>query len=175
MKMKCAGEIMLPMDSFPFLPYWFTLRQALAELEDIQAARSNSKYAPWTLLVFTAENQFLGIVQRQSILRGIRISMRDKIRDIYPSYSNEPTDPELSRISFSQEKALHELRAQLDRQIIEFMTPIHIAVDFNDPALFAVYLMIEHSLAFVPVAKAGQIVGIVYIEDALHEVITHLV
>ena len=44
-------------------------------------------------------------------------------------------------------------------------------MDYGDPILLAIYLMIDHGLTFVPVVKAGKITGIVYIEDALSEVI----
>ncbi len=175
MEMKRAGEIMLPLEAFPYVPYWFTLRQALAELGSIEAARDSGKRILWIILVFNAQSQFLGIVQRQDILRGLRPSLRDKIRGIYPPFASEPVDPNLSRLSFSPETAIQELKNQIEHQIIEFMTPIQISVDFEDHALLAVNLMIDRDLTFVPVVKAGQIAGILYIEDALNEVIASLI
>jgi signal-transduction protein with cAMP-binding, CBS, and nucleotidyltransferase domain len=63
----------------------------------------------------------------------------------------------------------------LERQIIEFMIPIQATVDHDDPMLLAIYLMIDRGLTFVPVVRDGQIVGLVYAEDVLHEVIGHIV
>jgi len=175
MGMKCASEIMLPLDLFPYIPYWFTLRQALAELAGAETARDSARKTPWIILVFNAQSQFLGIVQREDILRGLRPSIRENIRGIYPSYPNTPPDPDLSRLGFSPEKAIRELKNQIERQIIEFMTPLQITVDFHDPVLLAMYFMIDHDLTFVPVVNGGQIVGIVYIEDALNEVIAPVI
>jgi hypothetical protein len=52
METKTLGEIVLPLETFPYIPYWFTLRQALAEMEDIETTRSCDKYRPWIILVF---------------------------------------------------------------------------------------------------------------------------
>ncbi|MBI4719653.1 MAG: CBS domain-containing protein [Chitinivibrionia bacterium] len=175
MEMKRAGEIMLPLEAFPFVPYWFTLRQALAELGSIETSRDSARKMLWIILVFNAQSQFLGIVQRQDILRGLRPSTGDKIRGIYPPFASEPADPLLSRLSFSPESAVQELRNQIERQIIEFMTPIQISVNFSDPALLAVHLMIDRDLTFVPVVRDGTVVGILNVEDALNEVIASII
>jgi CBS-domain-containing membrane protein len=173
--MKCAGEIMLPLETFPYIPYWFTLRQALAKLEDAVASGESAKNSPWIILVFNAQSEFLGIVQRQDILHGLRPDMHGKIRGIFSDYSTAPADPNLSRLSFSPEKAIQELKSQIERQIIEFMTPVKVTVDYHDPLLLAIYLMIDHGLTFVPVMKSDQIVGVVYIEDALNEAIAPVI
>lgn len=175
MKMKCANEVMLPLHVFPYIPYWFTLRQALAVLEDTGTSRESYKNTPWIILVFNAQSEFLGIVQRQDILRGLRPSLQDKMRSITSSYNTAPADPNLSRLSFSPEKSIQELKNQIDRQIIEFMTPVQATVDYNDPILLAIYLMIDHGLTFVPVMQSGKIVGIIYVEDALTEVISPMI
>ena len=175
MEMKRAGEIMLPLEAFPYVPYWFTLRQALAELSSVEINGDSARKLLWIILVFNAQSQFLGIVQRQDILRGLRPGSRDKIRGIYPPFASAPADPNLSRLSFPPEKAIQELKNQIERQIIDFMTPLQISVDFNDPALLAVNLMIDRDLTFVPVVKAGQIAGILYVEDALKEVIASII
>ncbi len=172
MIMKSAGEIMLPLELFPYIPYWFTLHQALAELEEFESAPNRPKSLPWIILLFNAQSEFLGLVQRQDILRGLRPNAADILRGSYPSFSNSTADPNLSRLSFSPERALQELKTQIDHQMVEFMTPFKITVDFDDPALLAIYIMIDYDLAFVPVVKAGQIVGILYVEDALKEVIS---
>jgi signal-transduction protein with cAMP-binding, CBS, and nucleotidyltransferase domain len=174
MKMKCAGEVMLPLEAFPYIPYWFTLRQALAERQVMETDRKSSPGdTPWIILVFNAQSQFMGIVQRQDILRGFSQGMQDKIKGQVSSYSTTP-DPNLSRLGFSPEKGISELKAHIERQIIEFMTPVQITVDFKDPIMLAFYLMVDHNLTFVPVVKAGQVEGVIYIEDALNEVIASI-
>ncbi len=172
--MKILSDIILPLDVFPYIPYWFTLRQALAEMEDIEKTEGSSKYIPWIILVFDAQNRLLGIVQRSNILQSMRLSMRDKISGIYPSTESNLNDPNLVRLGFSKERALQDLKGQFARQIMEFMTPIQLTLDINDSILLAINLMIDYNLTFIAVTKNNEVVGIIYIEDALHEVITDL-
>ncbi|MBI5115405.1 CBS domain-containing protein [Candidatus Poribacteria bacterium] len=176
MLMKRAGEIMMPLEEFPYIPYWFTLRQALAELEEAEIKRANQKPIPWVILVFSARNQLLGIVRRREILQGLKPSLTpSKVRDYYPSVPDAASDQNLYRFGFSPEKAIQELRNQIERQIIEFMAPIQATVDYDDYAMVAIHLMIDRDLSFVPVVRDGQIVGLVYAEDVIHEVIKHIV
>jgi CBS domain-containing protein len=175
MEMKCVGEIMLPLELFPYIPYWFTLRQALAELGSVGAARESGRRTPWIILVFNPQNRFLGIVQREDILRGLRPGMNDKSPGIHSAYSGTSPDSDLSRLSFTPVKAVRELKDQIERQVVEFMRPLQTTVEYQDPVLLAMYLMIDHGLAFVPVVKSGEVVGIVYVEDVLSEVIAPVI
>ncbi|RJP67046.1 MAG: CBS domain-containing protein [Candidatus Abyssobacteria bacterium SURF_17] len=176
MEMKCVGDIMMPLEAFPYIPYWFTLRQALAEMEDAGVRRPNQKPMPWLILVFSARNQLLGIVRQHEILQGLRSAVvPERLKNYYPTSAEVTADFNLFRLGFSAERAIQELRSQLERQIIEFMIPIQATVDHDDPMLLAIYLMIDRGLTFVPVVRDGQIVGLVYAEDVLHEVIGHIV
>jgi CBS domain-containing protein len=171
MKMKCARDVMLPLEAFPYIPHWFTLRQALAELGGTAAPRNSPKNTPWIILVFNAQSEFLGIVQRQDILRGLNPEMPGKARGIVSSYSPTRSDPNLSRMGFSAEKGLQEIKNHIERPISEFMTPVQIMVEDDDPILLAIYMMIEYDLTFVPVTQENRIVGVIYVEDALNEVV----
>ena len=175
MEMKCAGEIMIPLEAFPYIPYWFTLRQALAEVEVAETRQASDKRLPWMILVFSAQNQLLGIVRRQEILQGLRPSLRGKLRSHHPDLSDFIADLDLYRLEFSPPKAVAELRNQIERPIIEFMSPIQATLEYDDYVLLAIYLMVDRGLSFVPVIKDKQIVGILYAEDALHEGVKHLV
>ena len=175
MELKCVGDIMTPLEAFPYIPYWFTLRQALAEWEDTWLKSPDHKSIPWLILVFSARNQLLGAVRHRDILPGLKTSlMPDRLRDHYSKASDEGVDLNLFRLSFTPQKASQELTKQFERQIIEFMIPIQETVDYEDHALIALYLMIDQGLTFVPVVKDEQVAGLVYAEDVLHEVITNI-
>jgi CBS domain-containing protein len=176
MEMKRVGEIMMPLEAFPYIPYWYTLRQALAALEDAEVKRSSQQSLPWLILVFSAQNQLLGIIRQREILQGLRPSLiPDGLRNHYPGASEGTTDPNLYRLAFSPEKAIHELRTQVERQVVEFMIPIQATVDYDDYALLAIYPMIDRNISFVPVVRNGQIVGLACAEDVLQEVVAHIV
>ncbi|MBW2638541.1 MAG: hypothetical protein JRC86_13740 [Deltaproteobacteria bacterium] len=120
MELKCVGDIMTPLEAFPYIPYWFTLRQALAEWEDTWLKRPDYKSIPWLILVFSARNQLLGAVRHRDILPGLKTSlMPDRLRDHYSKASDEGVDLNLFRLSFTPQKASQELTKQFERQIIE--------------------------------------------------------
>jgi len=111
---------MTPLEAFPYIPYWFTLRQALAEWEDTWLKRPDYKSIPWLILVFSARNQLLGAVRHRDILPGLKTSlMPDRLRDHYSKASDEGVDLNLFRLSFTPQKASQELTKQFERQIIE--------------------------------------------------------
>lgn len=174
MEIRRAGDIMMPLSAFPYIPHWFTLREAMMETAGGEVDRDSSNDFPSIILVFDATGKFLGIVQRQDIWRGLRSSGREGAGGADFPYQDAPVDPNLSRLSFSAEKSLRELKDQTKRQIIEIMQPVRIAVEYDDPAVLAVHLMIDHKLTFVAVVQNGQVVGILYIEDALDEVFRHI-
>jgi len=176
MSAKRIGDIMMPLEMFPYCPYWFTLRQAFAEIEDMEIKRPDGKPVPWLILVFSAQNQLLGMVQRRDILQGMNAQLNlGRTHQPASGVSTAPNDPDLFRLGFSASKVTNDLREQLQRKIIEFITPIEVTVSFHDPALIAMYIMIEHNLSFVPVAKEGRIVGLAYVEDILRESIAEIV
>jgi predicted transcriptional regulator len=168
---KRTGDIMMPLEAFPFCPYWFTLRQALAEVEDMEIKRAIDRPIPWLILVFSAQNQLLGIVRRREILQGIKAQL--SIADPR-GYTPEVDKGDMFRLGFSPSKVLKDLRRQMDRQIIEFMSPIKTTVSYDDHVLIVLHTMIDRDLSFLPVSRDGSVIGIVYAEDALHEVITQI-
>ena len=62
---------MIPLEHYPHIPYWFTLRQAMAEMESSQLEFEGRKSLPRGLLVFDERYQLLGMVRRRDILWGL--------------------------------------------------------------------------------------------------------
>lgn len=174
MGMKRAHEIMLALEEFPYIPYWFTLRQALAEMEEPESNQESGRHTPWLILVFNAQNQFLGMVQRQDILRGLNPRLREKAHPLAPSSSSPGADPELIRLGFSEGKVVQMLKEYLSRPMAEFIVPPLLTAEVDDPILLVTHLMIDHGLTFVPVTRSGEIVGLIYLEDALNEVMAFI-
>ncbi|MEW5796220.1 MAG: CBS domain-containing protein [Candidatus Zixiibacteriota bacterium] len=176
MAVKRVGDFMVPLDMFPSIPYWFTLRQALAELGEFEIKRKDQKAIPWLMLVFSAQNRLLGIVRRRSILDGLRTALLPHRLSVNHQVPYEvTTDSALYSLQSSSENIIAQLKKQVERQIIEFMTPIQVTVDYEDSALSAIHLMIDRNLIFVPVMKDGQVTGLIYAEDVLHEVLAQIV
>jgi len=172
MEMKRVGEIMIPLNAFPHIPFWFNLRQALAALQNAEKERAAQGRVPLVILVFSAQNLLVGTVGRNEIMRGLRPGFSSaQSSEISGACLDVTSNKDLYSVFFSQERALKQLRNQVERQIVEFMAPIEFTVDYSDYVPHVIYCMIDHNLTFVPVVQDKQIVGMAYAEDVLHEVV----
>ncbi len=169
MTTKRAGEIMIPLDQYPHIPYWFTLRQAVAALEKSEIEREGRKSLPRALLVFDEHYHLLGCVRRRDILRGLEpkflrtmpISHRKSLFDV-------EVDPNL--VDLSTGKISLALQERADQPVSEIMSPITTMVDVNDHLAKIIYKMINRDLNLIAVSRDDKVVGVVRSVDVFHEV-----
>jgi CBS-domain-containing membrane protein len=169
MEMKRAGDIMIPLDEYPHLPYWFTLRQATAELEKSEVEIDGRKSLPRAVLIFDEKYQLMGMARRRDIMRGLEpeflmsrpIESRKTLFDV-------KVDPNLSELSY--DKLLQGMRRQAERPIGDVMRPIVATVDVEDHLVKIIYEMVDRGLSILPVLKEGKVVGVVRSVDAFHEI-----
>ncbi len=169
MEMKRAGDIMVPLDEYPHLPYWFTLRQATAELEKSEVEIHGRKSLPRAVLIFDEKYQLMGMARRRDIMRGLEpeflmgrpVESRKTLFDV-------KVDPNLSE--FSYDKLLNGIRRQAERPIGDVMRPIVVTVDVEDHLGKVIYEMVDRGLSILPVLKEGKVVGVVRSVDAFHEI-----
>jgi len=157
MEAKQSGEIMIPLDKYPHIPYWFTLRQAIVEMEKTELDINGQKSTSNILLVFDKKYQLLGIVRQKDIIHGLDpeflhgISLRYKKR-------------------FNLNEIIKNIKEKAERQVSDVMTFIKVAVDYEDSIIKALYEMIENDISLIPVLKNKKVIGVVRIEDVFHEV-----
>ena len=166
-----VGQIMIPLGELPQIPYWFTLRQAMAEMDRTWMSHGqHQKYHPWLLLVFNAQNQLLGYVGHQEIMKGLKPAlMSDQSVHGEKNFSVK-ADPNLLKMSFNVDKAQVELREQIERTVVEFMLPIDATVEFDDYVLQAVSFMIDKRMGVIPVVRDNIVVGVLFALDVLGEI-----
>jgi CBS-domain-containing membrane protein len=167
--MKRAGDIMIPLDEYPHLPYWFTLRQATVELEKSEVEIHGRKSLPRAVLIFDEKYQLMGMARRRDIMRGLEpeflmsrpIESRKTLFDV-------KVDPNLSELSY--DKLLQGMRRQAERPISDVMRPIATTVDFEDHLVKVIYEMVDRGMSILPVLKEGKVVGVVRSVDAFREI-----
>ena len=116
MKDVRARDLLIPIEDYPHVPYWFTLRQAVLEMERAELVRNGRKSLPRAILVFDEEYQLMGMVRRRDILRGLEpefltekpISYRRKLFDV-------KVDPNLSELSF--DKVIAGVKERAERPV----------------------------------------------------------
>lgn len=168
MKQTCAGDIMIPMDKYPHIPHWFTLRQAMAEMENSKLEIDGRKSMPRVVLVFDEKYQLLGMVRRRDILRGLEPDfLRQKPLNDRKNLFDLRADPNLSEVFF--DKIMAGIKQRVERPVSEVMIPVVGTADYNDHIAKVVYEMSANRFSLLPVLKDGQVVGVVCTVDVFHE------
>lgn len=168
MKLKTAGEIMIPLDQYPHLPYWFTLRQAMAEMEQSEFDVGGRKSLPRVVLVFDEEYRLLGIVRRRDILRGLEPSFLTQSKTPDAVEFAELHDPNLTELSF--DRLVAGIRERAERPVRDVMLPIKATADHDDHIMKLIYVMVANDLHLLPVLENGSVAGVVRTVDVFHEV-----
>ena len=151
MKIKKVGDIMIPLETYPHIPYWFKLRQAVAEMETTMSTGDTDKsFSRLSLLVFDEKYQLIGMVRRRDLIRGI--------------------DAEALQHIFVFDKLMEKIQEQADHPISDVMIPIKTTVDYEDSIIHVVHQLVKNDLSFLSVLKDKEVVGIVAIEDVFHEI-----
>ena len=67
---KRVKELMIPLEDYPHIPYWFTLRQAMAIVREA-AIKFEGTFEPRAVLVFDEKYQLMGILTLRDIIQGL--------------------------------------------------------------------------------------------------------
>jgi CBS-domain-containing membrane protein len=166
MALKSAGDIMIPLEKYPHIPYWFSLRQAVAEIENSEIDVDGRTSLPRALLVFDEKYELLGIARRRDILRGLQpdLGSHQNGRKLF----DVEFDADLLEVS--PEKSIRDMKESADRTVEEVMQPIVAAVRFDDHLTKVIYIILKHDLSLLPVLKNDKVVGVVRSVDVFHHV-----
>ena len=165
-----ARDVLIPLDKYPHLPYWFTLKQAIAEMEGGVLEINGRTSLPRMLLVFDEKYQLMGMARRRDILKGLEPKfLREKPLQYRKKLWDVQVDPELSELSYGK---IVEAVVKLadETSISDVMLPIEATVDYEDHIVRVIYEMNKHNLSLLPVLKDGRVVGVVRSVDVFHEV-----
>lgn len=169
MERLTAGDIMIPLNKYPHLPYWFTLRQALVEMETSVIEVGDRQSLPRVVLVFNEKYELMGMVRRRDILRGLEPDfLAEKPLDYRKKLFDVHVGPDLSE--FSYEEIMDGAQKRAERPVSEIMIAIQHTAGFDDHIFKVIYEMNANNLALLPVLKDNRVVGVVRTVDVFHEV-----
>ena len=163
MKDVTAEDLMIPLDSYPHVPYWFTLRQAISSMEQAQLESDGMKSLPRVVLVFDQEYRLMGMVRRRDIMRGLG---RNALQDPSDPESVAPTDTSRDVTP----EMVGKLQQRAERTVREVMTPIRSTLEYHTTIFDLIEYMVVHDTAIVPVVRDGAIIGVVRSAEVLHHV-----
>jgi CBS-domain-containing membrane protein len=169
MDSKRASDLMIPLSEYPHMPYWFTLRQAMATLRSSRIEVDGRVSLPRAFLVFNEAYELLGIVRRRDILRGLEPDFVEKKRQSYARQLFQvKADPDLFELGNG--KVAGRIRERAERPVGDVMRPIKVTLQHDDHLMKIIYEMVENNLSMIPVLKDGSVVGVVRSVDILDEV-----
>jgi CBS-domain-containing membrane protein len=157
---KTAKELMIPLENYPHIPYWFTLRQAMAIIREA-VLKFEGQFEPRAVLVFDEKYQLMGI-----------LTLRDIIKGLEPKFLQETSlvkaDPGLTVLlgEFFGPKMVE----QSQRPVSEVMSPIKETVNADEPVIKPLYSMIKENIGLMPVMQAGRVMGILRLTDLFAEI-----
>ena len=157
---KTAKDLMIPLEEYPHIPYWFTLRQAMAIIREA-AVKFEGSFEPRAVLVFDEKYQLMGI-----------LTLRDIITGLEPKFLQETSlikmDPSLTVLlgDFLGPK----MKEQSQRAVSEAMSPIKVTVNAEDPITKPLYLMVKENIGLIPVIQGGKVVGMLRLSDLFGEI-----
>jgi CBS-domain-containing membrane protein len=157
---KTAKHLMIPLEDYPHIPYWFTLRQAMAIVREA-TVKFEGSFEPRAILVFDEKYQLMGI-----------LTLRDIIIGLEPKFLQETTlikmDPSLTVLmgDFLGPK----MKEQSQKPVSEVMSPIKVTVNAEDPITKPLYLMIKENVGLIPVMQGGRVAGMLRLSDLFGEI-----
>jgi len=170
MRIKQVKEIMVPMETYPHIPYWFTLRQAIVEMEPaVLDSNANKSLPRLSLLVFDEKYQLLGVVRRRDLMRGLDPeALQSASLDFHKKLPHPEQDSSSQKPFF--DRLMKTIQERAESLVSDVMLPVKATVDQEDSLIHVVYEMVENDLSFVSVLEGKEVVGIVRIEDVFREV-----
>lgn len=164
-----ASDIMIPLDKYPHIPYWYTLRRAIVEMEKSEIEIAGKKSLPRVVLIFDEKYQLLGMARRRDILKGLESELWEGGAEGSAShFFGAKADPNLFEIL--SDKWIKGLKERAERPVSDIMLPITATVEHDDHIMKIIYNMVEKNLSLIPVVKDKRIVGVVRSVDVFHEV-----
>jgi CBS domain-containing protein len=157
---KKVQEVMIPLQDYPHIPHWFTLRQAVAMVRE-SAIKYAGVFELRVVLVFNEQYQIVGL-----------LTLRDLLKGLEPGFLKETdlvkVDPELAIVM--GDLFGPGMKKQAERPVSEVMSPIKVSVKPDDSLAKALFLMIHENVGMMPVIGDNRVLGMVRLTDLFQEV-----
>lgn len=160
---KKVKDLMIPLEDYPHIPYWFTLRQAMAIVRE--ASIKFEGYMPRSVLVFDEKYHLMGMLTLRDIIKGLEPTFLKETQFVKP-------DPSLTILT--KDLFGPGLREASQKAVSEVMSPIKVTVNTEDPIAKALFLMMKENVGMMPVMQENKVSGMIRLSD-LFKVISDIV
>jgi len=157
---KKVKDLMIPLEDYPHIPYWFSLRQAMAIVREA-AIKFEGQFEPRAVLVFDEKYQLMGI-----------LTLRDIIKGLEPRFLHETAlvkaDPNLAVMI--GDLFGPGLKEASQKPVSEVMSPIKVTIQGNDPLAKAIAVMIQERVGLMPMIQDNKVAGMIRLSDLFKEI-----
>jgi CBS-domain-containing membrane protein len=167
---KKVEDLMIPLVDYPHIPFWFSVRQAIAMIK-AAAAEPHVKIEPRIVLVFDEKYQLLGYAGFKEMLMGIepRFLRRPEAAHVQGA---KPADLDPLLGMFWKDMFGRGCKEEANKPVKDVMTPVKVTVKAGDPVVKAAYAMIQAGHEIIPVMQDNKVVGIARLDDVFREITT---
>jgi CBS domain-containing protein len=157
---KTAKDLMIPLEDYPHIPYWFSLRQAMAIVREA-TVKFEGSFEPRAVLVFDEKYQLMGI-----------LTLRDIIKGLEPRFLQETSlvkgDPSLAVLM--GDLFGPNIKEQSQIAVSEVMSSIKATVNAGDSLPKALSSMIKENVGLIPVMQDNKVMGMLRLSDLFGEI-----
>jgi CBS-domain-containing membrane protein len=149
-KHKTLKDLIIPLSNYPHMPYWGTLREAVAQLN---VAYETGHH---TVLVFDEAYKLVGMLSQKDMLRGLVPKFARHSGEGVPIFWDDLLE------------AGSENRLTLP--IKEFMSKVSATAEAADSILKGAHMLLQENAYLLPVMEEGKLVGVARMGDIFHEI-----
>jgi CBS domain-containing protein len=153
---KKVRDVMIPLEDYPRIPQWFTLRQAVAIVRE-STIKYAGVYKPRAVLVFGKDHRLAGILTIRGLLKSLEL---DFLQGKVPIFAAATMDDLLGP----------DLRHRAERPVSEVMSPIKASVQADASLVEALFAIIKENVGTMPVLEDDQVVGMVRLTELFLEI-----
>lgn len=160
---KKMSELMIPLEDYPHVPFWFTLKQAMAIIREA-AIKFPGTFEPRSVLVFDEKYQLVGVLSLGDLLAGITPPL--------PELEGEAWENLVRRLEADLTGKWVEEKA--NTPVSEVMSPITATVAAEDTVARALLLMVKEKLPRLPVMQGSRVVGLIRQSELFQVISDHV-
>jgi CBS-domain-containing membrane protein len=150
MDKKKIKDLVIPLTEYPHMPYWATLREAIAQLN---VAFETGHH---TVLVFDEAYTLVGMLLQKDILKGLEPKFAQHYDEGVPIFWD-------SLLESGGE-------ARLAQPIKDFMSEVKVTISADDSVLKASHVMLQEEAYLLPVMEGDKLLGVVRMGDIFQQI-----
>jgi Mg/Co/Ni transporter MgtE len=157
---KKVKDLMIPLTDYPHIPYWFTIKQAIAIVKKASLGLEG-KLEPTILLIFDEKYQLMGSLSIKDLLRGIEQKF---------SRTGDWMSKEWDTPVFFEGLFTAGVKEEAQKTVSEIMSPVKDTIGAEDSIIKAIYIMMEKDHTLLSVIDQGNVVGVIRLNEIFNEI-----